>query len=385
MSVGMRWASAISDRASGADALDEAVASVRKRLDRLDLAVVFASPSLAKELAPLLADVPAATLVGCSGAGIIGDAREIEDRPAVSVTAAELPGVACTAFRVEPGTIPGDGDSWRAQIGVDDPAGLLVLVDPFTGSAQELIDGLDAAFPATRKFGGLVSGGRRPGADWLFAQGDAFHSGAIGVAFSGDVAIDTIVAQGCRPIGAPMVVTRGEGNLILELDHAPPLAVLQALHDSLDARDRGLFRQSLFVGIEMKDSLVHREGELLVRNILGLDPAANVLAVAAPLRPFQVIRFLLRDANAATQDLVRLLEGHRAAGHGACDGALLFSCLGRGAYLFGEPDHDSRLLRQHVGDVAVGGFFCNGEIGPVGGTTFLHGYTSSFALFRRRA
>ena len=182
-----------------------------------------------------------------------------------------------------------------------------------------------------------------------------------------------------------MVVTRGEGNLILELDHQPPLDVLQSLHDSLADRDRALFRHSLFVGVEMTDSLVHREGELLVRNILGLDPAENVLAVAARLRPFQVIRFLLRDARAATQDLVRLLEGHRAAGRGGCDGALLFSCLGRGAHLFGEPDHDSRLFRQYVGDVPVGGFFCNGEIGPVGGTTFLHGYTSSFALFRRRA
>jgi small ligand-binding sensory domain FIST len=132
----------------------------------------------------------------------------------------------------------------------------------------------------------------------------------------------------------------------------------------------------------MTDSLLHHEGELLVRNILGLDPEANVLAVAARLRPFQVIRFLLRDATAATEDLVRLLERHRAAGRGACDGALLFSCLGRGAHLFGEPDHDSRLFRAHL--VAVGGFFCNGEIGQVGGTTFLHGYTSSFALFRGR-
>lgn len=379
----MRWASAISNRASGVDALDEAVASVRGRLDRLDLAIVFASPSLAGELAPRLDDVGARALIGCSGAGIIGDAREIEDRPAVSVTAAELPGVTCTMFRVEPRALPVDADAWRARLGVDEPAGLLMLADPFSRNVQELIDGLDAAFPRARKFGGLVSGGRTPGADWLFANGETFHDGAVGVAFTGDLAIDTIVAQGCRPIGAPMVVTRGDGNLIHELDHRSPLEVLQSLHGSLDARDRALFRHSLFIGIEMKDSLVHHEGELLVRNIVGIDRAANVLAVAARLRPFQVIRFLLRDANTATEDLVRLLERHRAAGDGTCEGALLFSCLGRGAQLFGEPDHDCRLFQQYVGDVAVGGFFCNGEIGPVGGTTFLHGYTSSFALFRR--
>jgi small ligand-binding sensory domain FIST len=379
----MRWASAISDRAVGVDALDEAIASVRRGLDRLDLAIVFASPALARKLAPRLADIPAATVIGCSGAGIIGDASEIEDRPAVSVTAAELPGVTCTGFRVEPDALPPDADAWRRRIGVDEPTGLLVLADPFSSDVQDLIEGLDAAFPRTPKFGGLVSGGRAPGANWLFANGATYHAGAVGVAFAGDLAIDTIVAQGCRPIGAPMVVTRSDDNLIRELDQGSPLEVLQALHDSLDERDRALFRHSLFVGIEMKDSLVHREGELLVRNIVGLDPVANVLAVAAHLRPFQVIRFMLRDARTATEDLERMLERHRAAGRGACDGALLFSCLGRGAHLFGEPDHDCKLFRQHVGDVAVGGFFCNGEIGPVGGTTFLHAYTSSFALFRR--
>jgi small ligand-binding sensory domain FIST len=378
----MRWASAISDRAAPADALDDAVASVRGRLDRIDFAIAFASPQLAHELAPRLSSVTAGTVLGCSGAGIIGGTREIEDRPAVSITAAELPGVTCKAFRVDPGAPPVDTDGWRARIGVDDPTGLLLLADPFTSDVQELIAELDGAFPRARKFGGLVSGGRTSNANWLFADGETFHGGVVGAAFTGDLAIDTIVAQGCRPVGPPMVVTRCDGNLISELDDTAPLEVLQSLHASLDMRDRALFRHSLFVGIEMKDSLVHCDGELLVRNIIGLDPVANVLAVAARVRPFQVIQFLLRDARTATEDLVRLLEQHRATGRGACDGALLFSCLGRGARLFGEPDHDCRLFREHIGDVAVGGFFCNGEIGPVGGTTFLHGYTSSFALFR---
>jgi small ligand-binding sensory domain FIST len=378
----MRWASAISDRATGVDALDEALASVRRRLDRLDLAIVFASPSLARQLAPRLPELPAATVIGCSGAGIIGGAHEVEDRPAVSVTAAELPGVTCTAFRIDPDLLPRDSEAWRAQVGVDEPTGLLVLADPFS-QVEVLIEGLDAAFPRIPKFGGLVSGGRAPGANWLFAGGRTYHTGIVGVAFAGDLAIDTIVAQGCRPIGAPLVVTRGEDSFIHELDHRSPLEVLKSLHGSLDERDRALFRDALFIGIEMTDSLVHREGELLVRNIVGFDPDANVLAVAAQVRPFQVVRFLLRDARTATEDLERLLARHRAAQHPACDGALLFSCLGRGTHLFGEPDHDSKLFQRHLGDAPLGGFFCNGEIGPVGGTTFLHAYTSSFALFRR--
>ena len=381
----MRWTSSISDRADGAEALDEVIASIREKLDRIDFAIVFASPQRARQLAPRLSRaIPGGgTVIGCSGAGIIGDAREIEDRPAVSVTAAELPGVTCTPFRVEAGALPPDAGAWRARIGVDDPAGLLVLADPFSSNAADLIASLDETFPRARTFGGLVSGGRMPSTNWLFADGESFHGGVVGTAFSGDLAIDTIVAQGCRPIGPPMVVTRCDGNLIAELDHTSPIQVLEALHASLEPRDRALFRHSLFLGIEMKDSLVHREGDLLVRNIVGFDPEAGVLAVAARLRPFQVVRFLLRDARTATEDLERMLERHRASGSGACDGALLFSCLGRGEGLFGEPDHDSRLFRKHLGDAALGGFFCNGEIGPVGGTTFLHGYTSSFALFRR--
>jgi small ligand-binding sensory domain FIST len=380
----MRWASAISDR-SGADALDDALAAVRGRLAAVDLAIVFASPELAPAVAPRLAGVGAATVIGCSGAGIIGDAHEIEDRPALSITAAELPGVRCVPFCVEPAALPADADAWRARIGVADPAGLLVLADPFTCEVQKLIEGLDAAFPRAPKFGGLVSGGRAAGAHWLYADGASFHAGAVGIAFTGDLAIDTVVAQGCRPIGAPMVVTRGEGNLIRELDGKPALEVLEALHDSLAPRDQELLRHSLFVGVEMQDSLVHRESELLVRNIVGVDPESGALGVAARLRPFQVIRFLLRDAETATDDLSRMLEQHRARGLGTVEGALLFSCLGRGERLFGEPDHDSALFRRLVGAAPVGGFFCNGEIGPVGGTTFVHGYTSAFALFRRQA
>lgn len=378
----MRWASAISDR-SGAEALDEVLAAVRSRLATIDLALVFASPALARAVAPRLADLGAATVIGCSGGGIIGDAREIEDRPALSLTAAELPGVRCAPFRVDPSALPAGADAWRERIGVAEPAGLLVLPDPFTCNVQRLLEDLDAAFPRAPKFGGLASGGRAPGAHWLYAGGASAPGGAVGVAFSGDLAIDTVVAQGCRPIGAPMVVTRGEGNLVLELDGKPPLEVLQALHASLAPRDQQLLRHSLFAGVEMQDSLVHREGELLVRNIVGIDPESGALAVAARLRPFQVLRFLLRDADAATEDLSRMLEQHRARTPGAVEGALLFSCLGRGAGLFGEPDHDSALFQRLAGPVPLGGFFCNGEIGPVGGTTFLHGYTSSFALFRR--
>jgi small ligand-binding sensory domain FIST len=93
-----------------------------------------------------------------------------------------------------------------------------------------------------------------------------------------------------------------------------------------------------------------------------------------------VVQFHLRDARTSADDLDQLLARHR----GTPAGSLLFSCLGRGTHLYGRADHDTDLVRRHFGDVPLGGFFCNGEIGPVQGTTFLHGYTSAFGLFRPR-
>jgi len=205
------------------------------------------------------------------------------------------------------------------------------------------------------------------------------------VALSGNIAVETIVAQGCRPIGNPLIVTRCQGNVVQELDSQPPLEVLRELYGSLPARDQELFRTSLFVGVEMRqDQVEYRAGELLVRNLVGMDPDSGALAIGAPLHPMQVVQFLLRDARTATEDLARMLD-RSAARRSPPAGALLFSCLGRGAHLFGRPDHDTDLFREKVGQVPLGGFFCNGEIGQVGGATFLHGYTSSFALFREAA
>ena len=201
------------------------------------------------------------------------------------------------------------------------------------------------------------------------------------MALSGNIAVETIVAQGCRPIGAPRIITQCQGNVVLELDGRPPLVVLSELYEKLSERDQKLVQTSLFVGLEMKSSEVQfRPGDLLARNIMGLDPDSGAIAIGAIPRQWQVMQFLLRDSQTATEDLNRLLESHRASP--VPRGALLFSCRGRGIHLFGEEDHDTRLFRERLGSIPLGGFFCNGEIGPVGGSTFLHGYTSAFALFR---
>jgi small ligand-binding sensory domain FIST len=386
----MRWASTLSLEEDGGHAFGAAADALEAELDGCDpdLLLVFASPSHAGELeriAKLAARrFPGALAAGCTGSGVIGGAHEAEEDPALSLTAAALPGVALSGLRVGHGPLPDAGAAgWRGRVGLPAAARpkFLLLADPFTADAAAIIEGLDRAYPGAPQFGGLASGGRRATENRLLLGEDVYRSGAVGVAFSGDLAVDTLVAQGCRPLGVPMLVTRCRGGLLQQLDWRPPLQVLAELYPSLDARDRELVTHSLFVGLDLRASAVEHAGELLVRNIVGADEGTGAIAVGAELRPMMVAQFVVRDPHAAEEELRRMLVRRRHAVARPA-GALLFSCVGRGAGLFGTPDHDTSLFEEQLGPAPLGGFFCNGEIGPVGGATFLHGYTSAFALFR---
>ncbi|HWE24348.1 MAG TPA: FIST N-terminal domain-containing protein [Myxococcales bacterium] len=386
----MRWASALSSKERTGEAIAEAAAIIRRGLagERADLVIAFASPhhlDAAPRIPALVEEeLPGSLLVGCTGSGIIGAGHEVEGASALSLTAASLPGVTLTPFHLDQRELPesADAQEWRETVEVDaePPPHFLLLADPMTIEAAALVAGLDAAYPRSSKFGGLASGGPVPGANRLFVRARTWRSGAVGVALAGNLTVETIVAQGCRAIGKPMIATRCQRNVLLEVDGRPPLEVLRDLFPTLPARDQELLSHSLFIGIEMRNAVEYREGELLVRNLVGMDAETGAVAVGAPLQPMQVVQFLLRDARTAEEDLTRLLERSAARAQRPA-GALLFSCLGRGQHLFGRPDHDTDLFRDKVGAVPLGGFFCNGEIGQVGGSTFLHGYTSSFALF----
>ncbi|MDQ3264921.1 MAG: FIST C-terminal domain-containing protein [Myxococcota bacterium] len=389
----MKWGSALSHKQHTLEALAEAMDALEASLEGgpADLIVLFTSAHhvgwLEEVLQRLAERFPVACRIGCSGGGVIGGGQEVEEGPALSLVGAHLPGVSLTSFHMDQSELPEPieaGDFWRARLGTEALPGLLLLVDPFTLDPDGLVRGLDVAYPRTPKVGGLASGGLSPGSNRLVSGDEVWRSGAVGVALSGDIRLHTVVAQGCRPIGTPMLVTRCQGNAVFELDGRPPLEVLKQVYDALDARDRELFTHSLFVGVEMKDNQVeYRLGDFLIRHLLGVDPAKGMMVIAGEVRPYQVLQFHLRDARTAQEDLARMLQRHAATGP-APGGALLFACLGRGEHLFGCANHDSQLFRQVVGDVPLGGFFCSGEIGPVGGRTFLHGYTSAFALFSGR-
>ena len=391
----MKWASALSEAQETGRAIRDAAGEVGRQLgsSEPDLVIAFVSPHHADAYESLPADLaeafPRALFFGCSAAGVIGAGHEVEERAALSLTAASLPNV--TLRPLVFGDAPDDGpdasaEAWRARVGIaaGDPANdphFLLIADPFTLDGDALVAGLDAAYPGGRKVGGMASGGSGPGQNALWAGRTTQRVGAVGVAMTGDIAVDTIVAQGCRPIGDPMPITRADGHVVRELGGKPPVAVMRAMYDALDKRDKELFRHSLFVGLEMPGAGIEFQGDFLVRNIVGVDTSSGALAVQAKVQKWQVLQFLLRDAKTAEHDLSGHLERFRGPQPA---GALLFSCMGRGKGLFGRADHDTDLFRARVGAVPLGGFFCNGEIGPVGGQTFLHGYTSAFGLFRHK-
>lgn len=361
-----------------------------------DLAILFVSSAFASEYArilPLLADMLAVdVLMGCSGGGIVGGEREIEQSPAIALSLAILPDVELQPFYVSGDDLPdldASPTAWEAALGVpqESQPHFIVLADGFSSRINDLLQGLDFTYPAATKVGGLASGGNGPEQNALFLNGELHRVGTVGVALSGNIAVDSLVAQGCRPIGTSLRVTKAERNIAIALDDRPPLEVLQDIVRDLSPEDRELARTSLFVGLAMDEFKESSErGDFLIRNILGLDPNSGVIAIGDRIRPGQTVQFHLRDARTSEDDLRWVLTRYRDRHSGTMSsdiaGAVMFSCLGRGEYLYDRPDVDSSIVRELIGDIPLGGFFCNGEIGQVGKTTFLHGYTSVIGLFR---
>lgn len=395
----MQWANALSTRPS----LEAAVADVVQRATSslsapADLGLVFISSAFASEysrLLPLLAQKLAVpVLIGCSGGGVIGttvegQARELEAEPALSLTLAHLPKVNVKAFHVVAEDLPdldGPPNAWIDLIGVPpSPTPQFILLSAsFYSGISDLLQGLDYAYPGSVTVGGQASGGMMSGRVGLFCNDRLYREGTVGVALSGNIVLEAIVAQGCRPVGKPYQVTKGDRNIILELDEQVPLLVLRDVIAELSEEDRALAQHSLFIGLAMDEfKQCLQPGDFLIRDILGVDPAGGAIAIGDRVRPGQRLQFHLRDAQASAADLEFLLQQHyNQKSSQTAAGALMFSCVGRGAGLYGKPNFDSQLFQRYFRNIPVGGFFCNGEIGPVGGSTFLHGYTSVFGICR---
>jgi small ligand-binding sensory domain FIST len=302
----------------------------------------------------------------------------------------------------------GMGDRHRATF---------LFADPFSVAMNALLPALDRARTAAAPggaepgamIGGLASASPRAGGNALMLDDEILNAGAVGVSLSGPVRIDTVVSQGCRPFGRPVVVTGVRGQIVTTLGSRPALEVLQGMIEELDESSRELLKKGVFLGRvvnEYKDRF--GRGDFLVRNVIGGEEKTGSIAVADLLRVGQTVQFHLRDATTADEDLALLLDGQKLYGPPA--GAMLFTCNGRGKRLFGEPNHDAAAVSRAfalaepgeqlakagrkvapapvsgepgaVPAIPLAGFFAAGEIGPVGDGVFLHGQTAALALFR---
>ncbi|MGP0628197.1 FIST signal transduction protein [Nitrospina sp. 32_T5] len=391
----MKWASSISTGETIEQCIQETAKAVREQMgdNEIHLTVMFVSPHFKDKLPQipklLREQLSIGTLLGCTGGGIIGGGQEVEQQHAFSLTCAHLPGVKIQEIQTDTMALP-DPDTapsvWREWLGVPAESNphFILLADPFSFRGEEFLAGMDFAYPNSAKVGGLASGSHFQGGNVMYIGDRMYNNGLIGLALSGNIQLDTIVAQGCRPIGTPMSITKCNDYLLEEVDNKPPIQVLEEMVETMSENDRKLMQTSLFLGIEMdplKDD--PGQGDFLIRNLIGVDRETGALSIGAPLREGQLVQFHLRDKVMSAEDLNVMLSKYSKQGRGddAC-GALLFSCLGRGQYLYGEANHDCNVFKDKLGAIPLGGFFCNGEIGPVGQNTFLHGYTSSFGIFR---
>jgi len=370
--------------ADAATAAHRAVREARASLgaSSASFAVLFASshfagsaPALVSAVAEQTGGVP---LIGCVAAAVAGGTREVESEPAVSLwLAADLGPVETFAMEFVRTASGGAFGGYRFTPGFHAMFG-----DPFTFPAGDLLAHLNRHVPGAVVMGGMASGGLRSGQSVLFLDDQVVTRGAVG-AHLPRAGIHPLVAQGCRPVGHPYTVTQADGNLIIELGGRPPLARLRELAAALPAREQELLAQGAHLGIVIDEYRAEPgQGDFLVRGIAGADPESGVIAVGSELEVGQTVQFHVRDARSADEDLRRILvrEAADLAGRPLA-GALLFTCTGRGTRMFAEPDHDTGLLAQVLGQLPLAGFFCDGELGPVGGQNFLHTFTASIALF----
>ena len=325
----------------------------------------------------------ARTTLGCSATGVIGGGRGVEMTSAVSAFAAVLPDARITPFHLE--TVRGadalivTGMPERRD---DDAVGVL-LADPYSFPVDAFVQRSNQALGDLPLIGGVAAGAAGRGSVRLFLDGRAVAHGAVGVTLGGPVAARTVVSQGCRPVGPPMVVTKAEENVLYELAGTPAVTKLEEIVSSLPSKDQALVADGLQVGVAIDEYAdEHERGDFLVRGVIGADETSGALVVGDVVDVGRTVCFQVRDAATADEDLSHLLARFRSdAVFGPVEGALLFSCNGRGSTLFPNADHDVLAVRRGLRAAGVGGFFAAGEIGPIAGRNHVHGYTASILAF----
>ncbi len=385
------FASALSTHPITVEAIGEVCRRAATQLGATpDLAMLFVShhhgPDFDRIAAQVCERLGTERLMGCTGEAIVGTGREIESEPAMSLWLASLPGVTVRPMHLmferspEGGVIVG----WPDDLPPEWPAGssLLMLGEPFSFPADLLLQRLNEDQPGVPVIGGMASGGSAPGENQLLLGPRAHKEGAVALLLHGGVRVRTLVSQGCRPIGKHLVITKAERNVIHELGGKPALLQLKEIYDTLPTREQQLVQRGLHVGRVVSEYQERfQQGDFLVRNVMGIDPDSGAIAIGDYVRAGQTVQFHIRDQQTADEDLRQLLAQLKKNPQASPSAALMFTCNGRGTRLFSQPDHDARALQQALGDIPLAGFFAAGELGPIGGQNFMHGFTASVALF----
>lgn len=411
----IRLSAGLSTHPSPAAAAEHACAEALGGLRaRVDLALVFFSSHHAPHAETLRAAaakaLSPACLVGVSAESILGGGLELENVPGVSVLAFSIPGVRVTPFTGEPllqdATSPARPEVLASALGAGpDFRGSLLFADPFSVPMTTLLPALSRVAAGTPILGGLASASRSPGGNVLLLNDRVLRGGGVGVSLAGEVEIDCVVSQGCRPFGPAAIITKAKGNVIFELGGRPTQEVVKQALDELGDSARSLLREGLLLGLvlnEYKDRF--GRGDFLIRNVVGLDQSSGGIAIAGLPRVGQTVRFHHRDRATADEDLALLLDAQKL--HAPPAGCLLVTCQGRGTKLFSKPHHDAGALARAFAaprsgedlskggeaitpgsraGVPIAGFFASGEIGPIGGDSHLHAHTACAAIFRARS
>ncbi len=324
--------------------------------------------------------IGANTVIGCSADGVVGAGQAVEGRPAVSVWLAAAPELRLRSFHLEVIRT----DTAMTVVGMpevgDATAGMLV-VDPWTFPVDGFVSRSNETLPGLPLVGGAATGLSGPQGTRLLVDGTVFHRGAVGLLLTGPASVQTLVSQGCRPVGPTMTVTAAEGNLLLGLAGRPALLKLREVLAGLDPEDQLRAATGLQLGIAMDEYADERgQGDYLVRGLVGVDDSRSAVAVGDVVEVGRSVRFHVRDAESASADLLGSLARFRAQADLDAAGALLFSCTNRGEGMFGSADHDVLTVRAGLGTRRVGGFFANGEIGPVAGRNHVHAFTASMLV-----
>jgi small ligand-binding sensory domain FIST len=376
------FAAAISEHPVTAVATGEVAGAVFERLgEKPALAIVFVTPAHGGALEDVAGAVEAIlepdVTIGMVAQSVVGPGREVEQGPGISLWAAANGTMAGVSLHADPDA-PAGIAGWPTNLDFD-PAGLILLAEPSTFPTEDFLAWLDNEHPGMPVIGGLGSAAQTIGGNSLALGSVVQRSGAVGVLLGPDVKVEPLVSQGCRPFGRPLVVTRSDRNVIYELAGKPAIErlVSQASSDLSEDEVETLAQGGLQIGRVIDE---HNEefgqGDFLIRQVFGTDRRSGAVAVGDNMAVGVTVQFHLRDPAAADRDLADHLEGRSA------QAALLFTCTGRGTHLFGGPDHDAGAIVDYLGPIPTGGCFAAGEIGPVAGKNFLHGFTASMALFR---